>query len=164
VCRRAHLRRRYPRRACSNPGAGVGESRTVKLLVLTSEPISAQQLRDAVPDEIDAREAEVLVVAPALQQSPLKFWFSDADDAIARAEQVRRETVERLGSEGVGASGDTGESDPLDAIEDALQTFPADRIVVFTHSGDEQRYREDVDEAEIRERFGLPVDRALLSG
>jgi hypothetical protein len=31
--------------------------------------------------------------------------------------------------------GDTGESDPLLAIEDALRTFPADQIVLFTHAG-----------------------------
>jgi hypothetical protein len=104
-----------------------------------------------------------MIVAPALQKNPLKFWFSDADDAIARADEVRRESVERLGEEGVAASGDTGESDPLEAIQDALQTFPADRIVLFTHPEEQQQYREDVDEDEIRERFDLRVDRAVRS-
>ena len=135
----------------------------MKLLVLTSEPVTAQQLRDAVDTDLDPQEAEVMVIAPALQESPLKFWFSDADEAIARAEQVRHETIEKLGDQGVSASGDTGESDPLRAIEDALQTFPADRIVLFVHSGSDQRYREDVDEQEIRDRFGLPIDRAQIS-
>ncbi len=137
--------------------------REMKLLVLTSEPISVRQLRDALPGDVDPERAEVMIVAPALQENPLKFWFSDADEAIARAERVRQESVERLGAEGVGASGDTGESDPVAAIRDALQTFPADRIVLFTHADDEQRYREDVDEHELQEQFGIPVDRALLS-
>src|SRR5947209_20602768 len=132
----------------------------MKLLIVTSAPISAQQLREALPNDVDPARAEVLVVAPALQASPLKFWMSDADEAIARAEEVRRETLERLGQQGVAASGDTGESDPLKAIEDALQSFPADRIVLFTRRDSDQRYREDVDEQEIGPRFGLPVDRA----
>lgn len=136
----------------------------MKLLVLTSEPISAAQLREALPADADPDGAEVMVVAPALQESALRFWMSDADDAIAKADAVRRETVERLGSEGVPATGDTGESNPVDAIQDALQSFAADRIVLFTHTGDAQRYREDVDLAEIEQRFGLPVDRASLSG
>ena len=136
----------------------------MKLLVITSEPVTAEQLRHAVPGDSDPADAEVMVVAPALQQDALHFWLSDADDAIARAEAVRSETVEQLGSEGVPASGDTGESDPLLAITDALQTFPADRIVLFTHPSDEQRYREEVDAGEIRERFGLPVDQASVSG
>jgi hypothetical protein len=135
----------------------------MKLLVLTSEPISAQQLRDAVSGDVDPKQAEIMVVAPALQEGPVKFWLSDADEAIARAEQVRRRSVERLGAEGLAASGDTGESDPLEAIEDALQTFAADRIVLFTHAERDQRYREDVDEREVAERFGLPVDQAPLS-
>ena len=105
-----------------------------------------------------------MVVAPALHESALRFWFSDADEAIAKAQAVGRETVEQLEAEGVSASADTGEADPLEAVEDALQTFPADRIVVFSHPEGEQLYREDVDDDELRERFGLPVDRAELAG
>src|SRR5436305_1370124 len=134
----------------------------MKVLVLTSEPISAEQLRDALASGSETADAEVMVVAPALAESPMKFWMSDADDAIARAEQVRRESVERLGEAGVSAVGDTGEADPYTAIEDALGTFQADRIVLFTHSGQDQRYREDLDDREIAERFGLPVDRASV--
>lgn len=136
----------------------------MKVLVLTSEPISAQQLRDALPGEFKPEDAEVMVVAPALQESGIRFWMSDADEAIARAEEVRRQTVERLGQEGVPASGDTGESDPAQAIQDALQTFPAERIVLFTHGGEERDYREDFEAGDIEDRFGLPVDHARLSG
>jgi hypothetical protein len=132
----------------------------MKVLVVTSEPISAQQLRNALGPEGDPAEAEVMVVAPALAGSAVKFWMSDADEAIERADRVRRESVERLGEEGVSATGDTGEADPYDAIEDALQTFDADRIVLFTHEGGDQRYREDLDDREIAERFGRPVDHA----
>jgi hypothetical protein len=88
--------------------------------------------------------------------------MSDADKAIAQADEVRRETVDKLGEGGVSASGDTGESDPATAIQDALMTFEADRIVLFTHSGDDQDYLEDIDPDEIRDRFGLPVDRATV--
>jgi hypothetical protein len=55
------------------------------------------------------------------------------------------------------------ERDPLAAVTDPLKTFAADRIVLFTHPGDERRYREDVDPDEVRERFGIPVDHALVS-
>ena len=137
----------------------------MNVLVLTTEPISADQLRNALGGEGDpADDAQVMVVAPALHEHRLQFWVSDADEAIAQADEVRRETVENLGQSGVSASGDTGEGDPLEAIEDALKTFPADRIVVFTRPEGEQRYREDVDVDEITRRFGVPVDRAFVSG
>ncbi len=135
----------------------------MNILVLTSEPISAQQLRDALgaPAEL-GEDAQVMVVAPALQDNALKFWVSDADEAIARAETVRAETVARLGADGVAAGGDTGESDPLEAIDDALRTFPADRIVLFAHRAEDRSYREDIDPAELQERYGVPVDRAAV--
>jgi len=136
----------------------------MNVLVLTTEPISAGQLRAALGGEGDpVDEAQVMVVAPALHEHRLQFWLSDADDAIAQAEEVRRETVENLGQAGVSASGDTGESDPLEAIEDALGSFSADRIVVFTRPEGQQRYREDVDVDVITRRFGVPVDRASVS-
>jgi hypothetical protein len=136
----------------------------VKPLVVTGELIAARQLRAAVLDGASADYTEVMVVAPSLQENAVRFWLSDADKAIAAAEEVRLQTVESLDQGGVAASGDTGESDPLDAIRDALQTFPADRIPLFTHSSSEQRYREDVDPSAVEKRFGLPVDRATVQG
>jgi hypothetical protein len=134
----------------------------MRLLVLTSEPVSADQLRDALPGDSDPTDAEVMVVAPALHDSALRFWLSDADEAIARADEVRRRSAEQLGAEGVSAAADTGESNPEDAVEDVLKTFAADRILVFTHTGDEQRYREDVDADALQSRFGVAVTQARL--
>ena len=127
----------------------------MRLLVVTSEPVSAEQLRGAVDG--DPAQTEVMVVAPALAESPIKFWFTDVDEAIERAERVRTESVRELSDSGIPAAGEIGESDPVQAVQDALATFPADRILLFTHT--DGRFREDVDEAELRERFGLPVDR-----
>jgi hypothetical protein len=133
----------------------------MKLLVLTSEPITGPQLRDALGTDTDPADAEVMVVAPAFSKSALRFWMSDADEAIAKAEAVRRASVQELGETGIAAAGDTGEADPHTAIEDALTTFDADRIVVFTHEGEDQRYREDLDPDDLAERFGRPVDNAV---
>jgi GABA permease len=132
----------------------------VRALVLTSEPVDAQMLRAALGD--DARDAEVLVVSPALQDSPIRFWMSDVDDAIERARQVEEETVERLDEAGGDAAGDTGESDPLQALADALTTFDADQILVFTHPDDEGAYLEEDVAAEAERRFGIPVVHSVV--
>jgi hypothetical protein len=134
----------------------------MNVLVVTSEAVSADQVRSAVRGADTREDTEVAVVAPALHKSALRFWLSDADEAIAKAEQVSSETVDRLGEAGIPAHGDTGDSDPLEAIEDALRSFPADRIVLFTRPGPDQRYREDTDPRAVQERFGLPVERARL--
>ena len=148
----------YPGRdwAKRNPG----RPPAMKLLVLTSDPLDAHRLRAALPQDIDPQQAEVMIVAPALQESPVKFWLSDADDAIARARAVGEETASRLSGEGIRAEADTGAGDPYQAIQDALQTFPADRIILFTRGGEHERYREDVDPREVSERFGVPAQKA----
>jgi len=131
----------------------------VKLLVLAPEAIGPAQVRAALGDE--AEGAEVRVVAPAVNQSSLAFWVSDPDEAIAEADTAQRETVDALREEGADASGDTGESEPLVAIGDALATFAADRILIFVREGDEQGYREE-ELGEAERRFGVPVTVAAL--
>jgi hypothetical protein len=129
----------------------------MRTLVVTPEPIGSDDLRGALGE--DARDDdEVLLVAPALHDSPVAFWVSDADEAIARAQDVKHESVDRLRDEGVSAVGDTGDSDPLVAIEDALATFDAGRIVVFArHDGADSAYREEEWVQEARERFDVPL-------
>ena len=126
-----------------------------KILALVSEPISADALRSAIGTE-SADEAEVLVVAPALN-TRTRFLLADPDPAIERAEDVQKETVERLDEEGIDAAGSTGEEDPLLALQDAMATFDADELVLFTHVGGKKNWLEEglVDEA--KGRFSVPV-------
>ena len=133
-----------------------------KILAIVSEPVSADALKSAIGEQ-DAEDAEVMVVAPALQ-SKRRFLLADPDPAIERAEQVQQETVERLDEEGVDAAGDTGESDPLLAIQDALQTFEADEIVLFTHSSGSQNWLEDGLVEDAKERFEPPVRHLVIEG
>jgi hypothetical protein len=136
---------------------GRGKPRGMKLLVLATDPVDADDLRGALPGEtLDG--AEVLVVSPAVNESPVAFWVSDSDEAIAEAESTAKETANALAAAGARATAQTGESDPLLALQDALATFPADRVVVFARGDDEsQRYREDDLLGEAERRFGVPV-------
>jgi hypothetical protein len=132
----------------------------MKLLVLTPEPVDADLLRATLGDEVEG--AEVLVVSPATNRSKLAFWVSDPDQAIAEAETAQEETVERLEEAGVDAAGNTGESEPAVALQDALATFRADRIVVFSHPEGQLDYREDKGIAEVEANYGIPVTHAEI--
>jgi hypothetical protein len=133
-----------------------------KILAVVSEPVSADALKSLIGEQ-GAQDAEVLVVAPALQ-SKRRFFLADPDPAIERAEQVQEETVERLDEEGVDAAGDTGESDPLLAIQDALQTFQADEIVLFTHPDGSANWLEEGLVEQAQERFEPPVRHLVVEG
>jgi hypothetical protein len=133
----------------------------VKLLVVTPEPVDAAFLRNTLGDEVNG--AEVLVVSPATNQSKVAFWVSDPDEAIAEAETAQTDTVERLEEEGIDAAGQVGESDPVQAIDDALATFAADRILFVAHDEGERDYREDEALAEAEKRWAVPVSHAVIS-
>ncbi|MEJ7749902.1 MAG: hypothetical protein WKF32_00440 [Thermoleophilaceae bacterium] len=134
----------------------------MKVLVLVSEPVSGEIVKSAIGKDV-AEAAEVLVVAPALN-SKMRFFFSDPDEAIARADTVQQESVERMNEEGVDAAGDTGESDPLQAIEDALVTFDAEEIVLCTNPKGERNWLEDGIVDDAKERFpGVTVRHFEIS-
>jgi hypothetical protein len=146
--------------------AGLTEQRSVsalsmKLLVLTPEPIDAGLLRSVAGEE--ASDAEVMVVSPATHSSPLKFWMSDADEAIASAHRTAEETAERLEEGGIDAVGDAGEAEPVVARQDALATVAADRVIVFNHPEGSRDYREDLGLRDAEGRFGVPVTYAEIS-
>jgi hypothetical protein len=118
----------------------------MNVLVLAASPVDAGLLRRELGDEVEG--AQVLVVSPAVNSSPLAFWVSDSDEAIEDAQERLDETLEKLRSAGVRARGTTGESEGLLALQDALASFQADRIVVVDAP-------EVADEAS--ERFDVPV-------
>ena len=130
-----------------------------RILALVSEPISDEALVSAIGG--DAGDAEVMVVAPALT-SRTRLVMSDVDGAIERAEQVAEESVERLEEAGIPATGDTGEPEPIQALEDALATFPADEVVLFTHPGGSRNWQEEGVVEEAEQRFDIPVRHLLI--
>ena len=132
----------------------------MKVLLVTPEPVGAQAVRSAVGDGVDS--AEVLVVVPSTEASGVRFWVSDVDDAIADAQATQEQVVEQLAAEGISARGEVGEAEPALAIQDALATFPADRVVIFSRSGGEKDYREDAGLADAEQRFGVPVTHMTL--
>jgi glycine/D-amino acid oxidase-like deaminating enzyme len=128
----------------------------VKLLVLATDPVSPDDVRGALPEH-DLEGAEVLVVSPAVNESPVAFWVSDSDEAIADAESTAEQTAAALRERGVQARATTGESEPLVALQDALATYQADRVLVFARKDEGARYREDDVLGEAQRRFRVPV-------
>ena len=99
----------------------------------------------------------MLVVSPAVNESPVAFWVSDADEAIADAESSAEQTAAALRERGAQARAKTGDSEPLIALQDALATYQADQVLVFVREEDGARYREEDVLGEAQRRLGVPV-------
>lgn len=134
----------------------------MRLLVLSADPVDAEAVRAALPGEEGLEGADVLVVSPALNESALAFWVSDSDEAIADAESVAAKTVAALAEPSGHVRSEVGESEPLVALQDAMATFPADRILIFVRPDDEQRYKEDELCGKAAKQFGVPVEQSVL--
>jgi hypothetical protein len=120
----------------------------MQLLVFADEPVDAARVRAALPDESGLDDARVLVVTPARNESRLAFWMSDSDEAIADAESTAQQTAAALGAEGARARAQTGESEPLLALQDALATFQADLVLLLT--GDDELERQAREALDVR--------------
>lgn len=113
-------------------------------------------LDSSAPDDLP--DADVLVVAPALN-AWLRRWMSDEDDARRRAEERATALVRELERRGIHADSRVGDADPVQAIADALATFPADEIMIA--GALEHPTRRDAELASrASRRFALPIFRA----
>ncbi len=134
-----------------------------RLLVVTTVAMDESLLREQVRARTGGAGAEVRVVAAAAHVSPLQWLASDEDAARAEAAEVADATAGAVQEEAK-VETEVGDPDPVQAIEDALRTFPADEVVVVTGAGEDAAWLEKDAGAEARERFGIPVTHLPVQG
>jgi rubrerythrin len=141
-----------------------------RILVVADEACDGPGLRDEVAYRAGRLPSEVLIVAPALTRSRLHYLASDVDHEAAEAADRMAALRDELEAVGVHARGIVGDPNPLTAIEDAVREFPADEIVVATHSAEDSTWLERGLVHTARERFAprlvthVVVDPALARG
>jgi hypothetical protein len=152
-------------RGAERPKAEVARSERgapYRILVVANETVGGRALLDEIRNRCKGRDAEILVVTPALTKSQLQHWVSDVDDAIAEADRRREESVRRISELGLRATGEVGESEPNVAIEDALRKFPADEVIISTHPPERSRWLERGVVEQAREAVDLPVTHVVV--
>jgi hypothetical protein len=138
-----------------------GKESERRILVIANETVGGEMLRDEIRRRSAGYEEQVLVVCPALN-SPLRHWASDDDQARANAQERLDASLSRLAEAGVDARGEVGDSEPLQAMEDALRTFGADEIIISTHPEGRSNWLEKGVVANARERFAVPITHVVV--
>ena len=131
------------------------------LMIVANETIEGSALVDTVRDIALSHDAEVLVVAPALN-TRLRHYMSDTDRANRAAEERLAGCLARLHAAGVRATGEVGDADPMLAMEDAMATFPADEIIIGTHPETRSNWLAHNIVERACARFGLPVAHIVV--
>jgi hypothetical protein len=124
-----------------------------RLLVVTTVPDAGDAVHSRVREHAGGEDAEVRVVAPAADVSPLQWLTNDEDAARAEAGVAAARTADAVG----GAEVEVGDSDPVKAIEDALRTFPADEVIVVTPAGEQANWLEEDAGRDAQDRFNVPI-------
>jgi nucleotide-binding universal stress UspA family protein len=133
-----------------------------RLLVVATAPVEQEELRRRVREHAADDEAEVHVVAPAVELSPLEWLASDEDEAREEAAGVARDAKQAVQPEAEEVETQVGDTDPVQAIEDALREFPADEVIVITRPGDEASWLEAGAGEEAKQRFRVPVTHLVV--
>jgi hypothetical protein len=144
------------------PLSGIGRDVSAKrLLVVATAPVDEAVLRDSVREHVGP-DAEVRVVAPASDLSPLEWLATDEDEARGEAADIAHSAERAVEPEAGRVETEVGDSDPVQAIEDALRQFPADEVIVVTRPGDDAGWLEKDSAEEASERFGVPVTHLVV--
>ena len=114
-------------------------------------PAAVGAITEAVGRERDDEDkAPVLVIAPALNRA-LSHWTSDLRAARLQAQERLAISLAVLATAGIDARGSVGDTDPVQATEDALRSFAAREVVFVTEESDEGLV------AEVRRRLDRPL-------
>jgi hypothetical protein len=118
-----------------------------RVLLLAGPDTDAAALGERMRARLDGRDAEVLIVVPALATA-VEAATGAVDDKRAEAQNEAEAIARQLAGAGIAARGVIGADDPLLAVEDALREFGADEVVLVAAA--------DL-LAEAHERIGVPV-------
>jgi hypothetical protein len=132
-----------------------------RILVVANETVGGPELLAEIRERSQSGAAQVLVVCPALN-SPLRHWVSDEDEARAAAQTRLDESLASMRAAGLHATGEIGDGDPIQAIEDALRTLKPDELVVSTHPAGRSHWLERGVVEKARERFELPLTHVVV--
>jgi GABA permease len=132
-----------------------------RILVIANETVGGGELLDEIRRRSEGVNENVLVVVPALN-TPLKHWTSDEDEARDAAQRRLEASLAAMRANGIEARGEVGDSDPLQAIEDAIRTFAPDELIISTHPPERSHWLERNVVGNARERFALPVTHVVV--
>jgi hypothetical protein len=132
------------------------------ILVVTTTPVDGGALRDRVLEHAGDGDPEVKVVAPASDVSFLDWLANAEDDARSQAESRAEGVGHAVAPEAERVEAEVGDTDPVQAIEDALRTFPADELVLVTRREDDAGWLEEGAADEAFARFNLPVTHLVV--
>jgi GABA permease len=145
------------------PDAG---GRAERIVVLANQTVGAEELHDALHAIEGSEEAGYLVVVPA---NPIDTGQAEREgaafvwEATTRAAQERLDsTLSTLRSQGLTVEGRLGDYRPLVALDEAMQEFRPDHVIISTQPEPRSTWLRHGVVADARERYSVPVQHVVV--
>ncbi|HMJ72505.1 MAG TPA: hypothetical protein VK471_03965 [Solirubrobacterales bacterium] len=144
-------------------GSPAEDGRRHVLLVITcpvEEPAAVGRIAAAAMLGSGDEDADVLVLSPA-RIGFLDRWASDVEGARQVAQENLVATVAALAKAGIAAEARVGDEDVVQAVEDQLQSFRANEVVLISSEGEE---KDEGPAAELESRLRAEFRHVSLGG
>lgn len=112
------------------------------LAIVTDDPIGPEPLHE-IRAGSDGEGIDLRVVVPAIEANAFRHTLGDVDEPKREAEARLGRVLEELHANGIEATGEVGDPDPIQAAQDALLKKPSDEVVIFEHERAQARWFED---------------------
>ena len=103
---------------------------TQRLLAIVTDSVDGPEPIEALTRD-ESVDLQVRVVMPAVEETAFRHTMGDVDGPIRDASERLQASLEQLRRNGIEASGEVGDADPVLAAQDALRERPADEVVIF---------------------------------
>lgn len=126
-----------------------------RCLIVANQTLMSPQLREEVLRRRDAGEHEFCVVVPATHAHGTALWTEG--QAVAHAREALERALEQFRVDGIDATGEVGDKDPVLAVHDVITRQSVDEIIVSTLPPGVSKWLKRDLPHRLERRFHLPV-------
>jgi GABA permease len=125
------------------------------VLVVANQTAASDDLMDHLRERNERTPSAFHFVVPA------RPWTSTAPSGREDAERALKAALERATEEGLEADGETGDSDPVTAVQEVWDPRRFDEIIVSTLPGRASRWRESGVPRRLQRHCDVPVELVI---
>ena len=133
-----------------------------RLLAIVTDELDGTEPIEEIRRAGNGSGTEVRLVVPAVEATAFRHTLGDIDEPKREAEERLRAALESLRRNGVSATGEVGDPDPVQAAQDALLEAPADEVVIFERESGQARWFEEGLFARAQESLEPPLRMVVV--
>jgi len=130
-----------------------------RILVVANQTLAGQHLAHEIRDRMAAGPCAFHLVVPATPPGRLATWTEG--ETLGIAGHRLHEALTRLKELGAEATGEVGDPNPMDAIDDAMRDGSFDEIILSTLPAGISRWLKQDLPHRVQHRYAVPVTHVV---